>query len=154
MMRTMLAVVCGILSAGLAMAGSWYASARIHPLPSHADFATPESLSLYAASTPVMALVWILIGWAAGGFAGGGIAARIARSQGGGAALTVGALLTAVVIVYATLIPNSGWVTVIGVLLPLPCATMAALLAMPSATVVNENGFRIEPAKLQRSQQS
>ena len=130
MVRTMLAVVFGILIAGSVIAAAWYASAHVHPLPDQANFATPESLSIYAAGTPAMALVWILIGWAAGGFAGGGTAARIARAQGGGAALTVGALLTAVVIVYARLIPNSEWVTVIGILLPLPCATMGALLAM------------------------
>lgn len=130
MVRTMLAVVCGALIAGLAVTGSWYASTRIHPLPSHADFSTPESLSLYAANTPVMALAWILIGWAAGGFAGGGTAAKIARSQGGGAALTVGAVLTAAVIFYARVIPNADWITVVGLLLPLPLATIAALLAM------------------------
>lgn len=128
MVRTMLAVVCGALTAGLAVTGSWYASTRIHPLPSHADFATPESLSLYAANTPVVALVWILIGWASGGFAGGGTAAKIARSQGGGTALTVGAVLTAAVIFYARVIPNPDWITVVGLVLPLPLATIAALL--------------------------
>jgi len=131
MVRTMLAVVCGGLIAGLAVAGSWYASARIHPLPSHADFATLESLSLYAAGTPGMALVWILVGWAVGGFAGGGTAAGIARSPDGGAALTVGALLTAAVILYARVMPNPEWITVVGLLLPLPLATIAALLATP-----------------------
>lgn len=129
MMRTMLAVFCGSLIAGLAVTGSWYASTRIHPLPSRADFATPESLSLYAAGTPVMALVWILVGWAVGGFAGGGTAARIAGSPDGGAALTVGALLTAGVILYARVIPNPDWMTVVCLLLPLPLATIAALLA-------------------------
>ena len=130
MVRTMLAIVCGILIAGLAIAAGGYASARVYPWPGHADFATYDSLSLYAAGAPAMALVWILVGWAAGGLAGGGTAAKIARTQGGGAALTVGALLTAVVIVYARLIPNAEWVTVIGVLLPLPCAATAALLVM------------------------
>lgn len=129
MVRTMLAVVCGSLIAGLAVTGSWYASTRIHPLASYADFATAESLSLYAANTPITALVWILFGWAAGGFAGGGTAARIARSQGGGAALTVGALLMAAVILYARVMPNPDWITVVGLLLPLPLATIAALLA-------------------------
>jgi hypothetical protein len=135
MVRTMLAVVFGTLIAGSMIAAAWYASAHVYSLPDETTFSTSESLSLYAAGTPTMALVWILIGWAAGGFAGGATAARIARTQDGGAALTVGAMLTAVVILYARLIPNSEWVTVIGVLLPLPCATMAALLLMPRAAV-------------------
>jgi hypothetical protein len=35
------------------------------------------------------------------------------------------------VIVYATLMPNPEWVTVVGVLLPMPFAVAAALMAMP-----------------------
>ena len=135
MVRTMLAFVLGTLIAGSMIAAAWYASAHVYPLPDQTTFSTSESLSLYAAGTPAMALVWVLIGWAAGGFAGGATAARIALTQEGGAALTVGALLTAIVILYARLIPNAEWVTVIGILLPLPCATMAALLVMRRSPV-------------------
>ncbi|HET6783966.1 MAG TPA: hypothetical protein VFH12_09045, partial [Pseudoxanthomonas sp.] len=65
------------------------------------------------------------------GLLGGWTAARVARTHRGAAALTIGGLLTATVIVYATLIPNAEWVTVVGVLLPIPFAVLAALMAMP-----------------------
>ena len=45
--------------------------------------------------------------------------------------MVIGGLLTATVIVYATLVPNPDWMTVVGVLLPIPFATLAALVAMP-----------------------
>lgn len=131
MVRTMLGMIMGALAAGLALIGCWYASAKLHPLPTSADFATPESLSAYAAATPSTAIACILGGWALAGLLGGWTSARIARPHGDGAALVIGVLLTAAVIIYATLMPNPAWVTVLGALLPMPFAVAAGLLAMP-----------------------
>jgi sugar phosphate permease len=76
-------------------------------------------------------LACILGAWALAGLLGGWTAARISHAHRGGAALVIGGLLTATVIVYATLIPNAEWMTVVGVLLPIPFAVLAALMAMP-----------------------
>lgn len=121
----------GALSAGLALIGCWYGIAQIHPLPTDTDLATAESLSAYAAATPSSAQACILGAWALAGLLGGWTAARISKARRGAAALAIGGLLTATVIVYATLIPNPEWMTVVGVLLPIPFAVLAALVAMP-----------------------
>ncbi|MEO8365202.1 MAG: hypothetical protein ABI538_03235 [Pseudoxanthomonas sp.] len=131
MVRTILGTMTGALAASLTLTGCWYASAKLYPLPTRADFVTPELLSAYAAATPSTAIACILGGWALAGLLGGWTAAKIARSHRGGAALVIGALLTITVIVYATLMPNPGWMTVVGVLLPIPFAVVAGLLAMP-----------------------
>jgi sugar phosphate permease len=65
------------------------------------------------------------------GLLGGWASAKIARPHRGGAALVIGAALTITVIVYATLMPNPEWVTVVGVLLPMPFTVVAGLLAIP-----------------------
>jgi hypothetical protein len=130
MVRTILGMLIGALAASLALIGCWYASAKFYPLPTGADFATPESLSAYAAGTPSTAIACILGGWALAGLLGGWTSAKIAPHRGG-AALAIGAVLTITVIVYATLMPNPEWVTVAGVLLPMPSAIAAGLLAMP-----------------------
>ena len=130
MVRTILGMIIGALAASLALIGCWYASAKLYPLPTSADFATPESLSAYAAGTPSTAIACILGGWALAGLLGGWTAAKIAQSHRGSAALVIGAVLTITVIVYATLMPNPEWVTVVGVLLPMPFAVAAGLLAM------------------------
>lgn len=131
MVRTILGMIAGALVAGLALLGCWYASSKLYPLPTSADFATPESLSAYAAGTPSTAIACILGGWALAGLLGGWTSAKIARPHRGGAALLIGAALTITVIVYATLMPNPEWVTVVGVLLPMPFAMAAGLMAMP-----------------------
>lgn len=130
MVRTVLGTFSGALVASLALIGCWYGIAHIYPLPTSADFASPDSLSAYAGATPSSAQACILGAWALAALLGGGTAAWIARTRRGGAALVIGGLLTATVIVYATLIPNPEWMTVVGVLLPIPFAVVAALVAM------------------------
>ncbi len=131
MVRTVLGTFSGALIASLALIGSWYGIAEIYPLPTNTDFATPESLSAYAGATPSSAQACILGAWALAALLGGWTAARISKPRRGAAALVIGGLLTATVIVYATLIPNPEWMTVVGVLLPIPFAVLAALVAMP-----------------------
>jgi len=131
MVRTVLGTFSGALVASLALIGCWYGIAEIYPLPTSTDFATAESLSDYAAATPSSAVACILGAWALAALLGGWTAARIAHARRGAAALVIGGLLTATVIVYGTLIPNPEWMTVVGVLLPIPFAILAALMAMP-----------------------
>lgn len=131
MVRTILGIIAGALVASLALIGCWYASAKLYPLPTRVDFATPESLSTYAAGTPLTAIACILGGWALAGLLGGWAAAKTAQSHRGAAALVIGAALTITVIAYAALMPNPEWVTVVGVLLPMPFTVAAGLLAMP-----------------------
>ncbi|MGH8027212.1 MAG: hypothetical protein ACREO0_10845 [Pseudoxanthomonas sp.] len=129
--RTILGTFSGALVASLALIGCWYGIAKIYPLPTSTDFATYESLSDYAAATPSSAVACILGAWALAALLGGWTAARISRTRRGAAALVIGGLLTATVIVYATLMPNPEWMTVVGVLLPIPFAVLAALIATP-----------------------
>jgi hypothetical protein len=131
MVRTFLGTLSGALIASLTLIGCWYGIAQIYPLPTSIDFATPESLSAYAAATPSSAQACILGAWALAALLGGWTAAWISHGRRGAAALVVGGLLTATVIVYATLIPNPEWMTVVGVLLPIPFTVVAALMAMP-----------------------
>lgn len=131
MARTILGIFLGATVASLTLIGCWYASAQLYPLPTSVDFATPESLSAYAAATPSTAIACILGGWALAGLLGGWTSAKITRPHRGMAVLLIGAALTITVIFYATLMPNPEWVTVVGVLLPMPFAVAAGLLAVP-----------------------
>lgn len=131
MARTFLGTLSGALIASLTLIGCWYGIAEIYPLPTSSDFANPESLSAYAAATPSSAQGCILGAWALAALLGGWTAAWISQTRRGAAALVIGSLLTATVIVYATLIPNPEWMTVVGVLLPIPFAVLATLMATP-----------------------
>lgn len=131
MARTIFGIFLGALAAGIVVAGFGYGFAELYRLPNLDDFATPEMLAEYTAATPPAAIACVLAGWALAALIGGWVAAFVARSRQGAAALVIGALLTVTVIAYASLIPNPAWVTVVGVLLPIPFAVMAALMATP-----------------------
>ena len=134
MARTTFAILLGTLVASLVVTAFGYGFAELYRLPDANDFATRESLVDYAAGTPRAAIACMLSGWAVAALIGGWVAAISAGSRQGTAALAIGALLTATVIVHASLIPNPAWVAVVGMLLPIPSAVFAALLAMPRLT--------------------
>ena len=131
MARTILGIFIGALAASLVLTGCGYGFAELYRFPTYADFASPDLLADYAAATPASAIACVLGGWALGALIGGWIAAKIASAHRGAAAMVIGGLLTATVIVYASLMPNPEWMTVVGVLLPMPFAVIAALLATP-----------------------
>ena len=131
MARTLFGILLGTLVAGLVVAAFGYVYLELYRLPDASDFATQESLAIYAASTPDAAIACVLGAWALAALVGGWVAAFAGSPRPGAAALAVGALLTATVIVHATVIPNPEWMTVVGVLLPIPFAVLAAMLAMP-----------------------
>ena len=66
-------------------------------------------------------------------FAGGWVAARIARHRMA-AALIIGVLVLAGVIANNAMIPHPLWMTVAGIVLPLPLAWLAARAASPHVT--------------------
>lgn len=131
MVRTFVGIFSGALVAALTLIGCWYGIAQIYPLPSRNQFETPDLLAEYASGTPSSAIAAILGAWALAALLGGWAAASISKPNRGAAALVIGASITATVLVYATLIPNADWITVVGALLPVPFAVLATLLATP-----------------------
>ncbi|MEO6519123.1 MAG: hypothetical protein ABIO17_09050 [Pseudoxanthomonas sp.] len=134
MARTIFSIFLGTLIAGLVVTAFGYGFTELYRLPDANDFASQESLLDYAAGTPRAAIACMLAAWAVAALIGGWVAAISAGPRQGAAALVVGALLTATVIVHASLIPNPEWVAVTGMLLPIPFAVLAGLLAMPRLT--------------------
>ena len=70
-------------------------------------------------------MLLVLIGWVLGAFLGGWVAARIARHRRA-AALVIGALVVLGVVANNMMIPHPLWMTIAGVLLPIPAAWLAA----------------------------
>ena len=134
-MRTTLGILLGVLLAAGVLAGCGYLLTRLHPLPAGFDPLSLRALADYVGTAPRGALV--VLATAAGGAAliGAWPAARIARGRRGSAALWIGAPLTALVIVGATLVPQPDWVPVLGMLLPIPLAVAAWRLAIPRAEI-------------------
>ena len=131
MLRTLLGTIVGTGVAAGTLWGTRYAYLRLHPPAPLDESTTAGTLAAHAANAPAEAVASLFAGCVLAAFLGGWIGALISRSNRGAAALTVGALVTATVIVYATRELHPEWMTVLGVLLPIPFAVLAKLAATP-----------------------
>lgn len=130
--RTIAGVVVGVVVAWLAIMLAEFASAPLHPMPAGFDMHDPASVAAFVATLPVAALLLVLAGWVLGALIGGYVAARIARRLR--PALTVGIVIVVGVIANAVMIPHPLWMTITGVLLPVPAAWLGARLATRRAS--------------------
>lgn len=134
-MRTTLGILIGAMLAAGALAGCGYLLMQLHPLPAGFQPLSLRQLSDYVEGAPRGALAVICVAAGVAALIGAWPAARIARGHRGGAALTIGAPLTLLVIVGATLVPQPEWVPVLGMLLPIPLAVAGWRMAIPRAEV-------------------
>lgn len=129
MMRYLLGTLTGALLAASVLAAAAYALLHQHPfpagfLPDHLASATSHWRAM-----PPAAIGCLLGGWTLAGVLGGFTAAVIAGPRRAAAALTVGALLAVTAMAYTALVPGLPWISVLGMLLPLPSALVGLLLA-------------------------
>lgn len=120
--RTLLAVILGIVVAGLVVAAIEAVGHALHPLPPGIDVNNPEAMKNLVASLPQSALVIVVMAWALGSIAGGFTAAKVSRQHKLGAALAVGIAMVLLIAINFVAIPHPLWMMVFGVLLPVPLA--------------------------------
>ena len=124
--RTIVAVLAGVISAWVVIMLFEFAGASVYPPPPGSDLSDADQLRAYIASAPAAAMSFVLAGWAAGAFLGGWVAAKLSHRHRLGGALAVGAVVLAGVMANAVMVPHPPWFTVLGLLLPLPAAWLAA----------------------------
>jgi len=128
--RTILGILAGLVVAWLAMTICEFASLFLHRPPVGLDLRDPQALAAHIAAAPLSAMLVVVVGWALAAFVGAWVAARIARHRRA-AALVIGLLVLAGVIANIAMIPHPLWMTVAGLVLPLPLAWLAARIASP-----------------------
>ena len=130
--RLILGILAGLVVAWMSIALCEFASVLLHRPPPGVDLRDPQALAAHIEAAPLPAMLVVVIGWSLAAFFGGWVAARIAR-QRRAAALVVGSFVVLGVIANNLMIPHPLWMTIAGVLLPLPVAWLAAGMATPSA---------------------
>ena len=131
MVRSVVAVLVGLLVALATMLLVEYLGMSLFPLPPGIGLDSEEDLARLVASATLGNRLWVLMGWTLAAFAGGRVASRTSRRHRRGAALAVGALIVAGVLLNVAMLPHPAWMTVAGVLLPLPAAWLAARSGRP-----------------------
>jgi hypothetical protein len=129
MFRKILAVLLGVLVAGLVITVVEGASHALWPPPPNLDLSRPEDMARLMEVVPLPAKIAVLVAWGLGSFAGGAVAARRAPDWPRGAASVVGGVHMAGGIATLAMIPHPAWMVVGSVLVFLPSALLGAHLA-------------------------
>lgn len=125
----LLGVIAGVFAMGVVVGGVEWTVIRLFPPPPGLDPTRPDNLARILASAPAGALLGVVAAWVAGAFVGGGAAAAISRRWPRLAAACVGVVVVAAVLQMRSDIPgHPTWMSVAGVLLPVPAALFAAWL--------------------------
>ncbi|NYZ62649.1 hypothetical protein [Luteimonas deserti] len=128
MVRSIFAVVVGMLVATTVMLGLEFVAAWLVPLPA-GELGDEADLAARVAAAPLGKLAWVLAGWLVAAFAGGWVAARLSRVHRRPAALAVGALIVLGVAINVWLLPHPLWMILAGLAAPLPLAWLGGRLA-------------------------
>lgn len=124
MVRTILGILAGAVVAWLAISVCEFASLFLHRPAPGLDMRDPQALAAHIAAAPLSAMLLVVLGWSLAALLGAWVAARIARHKTV-AALFIGALVLLGVVANNMMIPHPLWMTIAGVVLPIPLAWLA-----------------------------
>ncbi|RNF82600.1 hypothetical protein EER27_13930 [Lysobacter psychrotolerans] len=129
--RTILGVVAGVVVMFLVIMGIETIGHAIYPPPAGLDATNPahEAAFVHFIETmPALAKAILVLAWTLGAFAGGFVAAKIARHPRPAAVLIALVVMSGVVGMILA-VPHPSWLAAAGLLLPIPAALLAARLA-------------------------
>lgn len=130
MFRTVLGVLAGIATMWLATAAVEFLGHALFPPPAGLDPQNPDQLRIIIDTAPTGSLAMLVCAWVAGAFAGGWVAARIARHPRTAAAIVASVVIVGVAGMIVIVPDHPRWVSTLGLLLPVPVALVAAQWAM------------------------
>ena len=128
MVRTILAVLAGLFVALACMLAVQFVAQLLYPAPTGLVVRDEADLVRLIESEPVARKALTLASWMLSSFAGALVAARIGRTHRAAAAVCVGALILAGVLLYVATTPPPTWIAVVGILTPVPLAWLASHL--------------------------
>lgn len=133
MLRSVLAVMFGLLVAVIVLIGMESISHTLFPPPS-VDPNDMDAVRALMADMPARMFVMVLIAWSLSALTGGLVAGRVAGRGAVGHAAVIGVLLTIGAIANFVMLPHPVWVVIVGLGLFLPMAVLGGWLgARPTA---------------------
>ena len=126
MLRTILAVLAGLVVAWITISLFEFASMHAFPPPPGVDVRDPQQLAALVSQMPVAALALVLAGWVVGAMDGGLVSTLIAKQRV--PAIVVGVMVMLGAFLMMVMVPHPLWMAIAGVLLPLPAALFGAWL--------------------------
>lgn len=129
--RTILGAVVGLVVAVVTIMLVEFAGHQAYPPPAGLDPMVTEDMAKILQTLPVGAMLFVVAAWVIGAFDGGFVAALIAGGNRPRVAAIVPALMViaGVVAMVVQMPDHPKWMSIAGLLLPIPAAMAGALLA-------------------------
>ena len=127
-MRSILAVLAGLLVAGFVVFVVETIGHTVYPPPAGFDPTTPAGMAAIMGQAPLGALLFVIAAYACGACAGGALAARLQPSAPLAHAIAVGAVLTGAGVLNLLSIPHPMWMTVATIVVFGPAAWLGGRL--------------------------
>jgi len=108
-LRSVGAVILGVVAAGILIAGIQYLGHRLYPPPPGVDMSDIESVKVWLPQAPFLALLPVLVAYAVGTFVGAWLAARLAGRAPLLHGLILGALFLVAGIMNLRSLPHPTW---------------------------------------------
>jgi hypothetical protein len=137
MLRTVAAVLVGLVVMLAVVAGVELLGHALFPPPPGLDVSTPDGLRAALGKLPFAALAFVVLAWTLGAFLGALATAWIMREHRGAGALAIGVVMLLLVALTLTAFPHPWWMVVAGLVLPLPAAWLAGRLLRRAAPQLN-----------------
>lgn len=131
--RRILAVVAGVIFAGIVIYVLETIGHQVYPPPADLDTKNLEAMKAYIATLPMGAMLFVLLAYIVGSFAGGWLAVKIARTSQMHVPLTVGGVQLFLGIINLVMIPQPMWFAVASVIVFLPAAYFGGKLGVKPA---------------------
>ncbi|MGH7601917.1 MAG: hypothetical protein ACREOI_36605 [bacterium] len=131
--RKILAVVAGVILAGIVTFAVQKIGHQVYPPPENLDMKNIEAMKAYVAALPMGALLFVLLSYVVGSFAGGWLAATIARTSQIHLPLTVGGIQLLFGIMNLVTIPHPMWFAIASIIIFLPAAYFGGKLGVKPA---------------------
>ncbi len=132
LLRNLLAIVLGAATIGLVVFGIETLGRHLFPTTAPMDPSSLEVMRAFVAAQSIGALVFVVLAWTLGAFAGSVVTIGLARSRHALLAWFIGGLALAMVGVNVWHIPHPAWMVVAGVILPLVAVGIAVRWLAPS----------------------
>ncbi|MDQ3056330.1 MAG: hypothetical protein M3Q96_01060 [Pseudomonadota bacterium] len=134
--RTILGVIAGLMTMFIVIMAIEAAGHAVYPPPAGLNPMLAEDMAKIMMAMPVAAKAMVVVAWVVGAFAGGWVAAKIARLHPRIAAVIVAAMVVAGVVGMILQMPEHPlWMSALGLLLPIPAALLGSKLARPRAVL-------------------
>ena len=130
--RKILAVLAGIVVAVCTISLVEWLGHQVYPVPEGLDpMKDPDGFVAYLESVPVGAKAFVVAAWTLGAFLGSFVGIKIARGAGGLVGGFVGGFVILGIAINATMFPGQWPMAVVGAILVIIAAWLAARAALP-----------------------